>query len=421
MSNDLLTQLAEYGRYHREAQQPVETSEVGVPVVGQAPLQSRPPRTQWLVTLAAAVAVIALFAIPSLVRGPAAGSPATQVEGTRLEAEGLTSVHRVPQTGDLVALRDRRLVMSSNGGGDWRQVALGEYVLAAVAPDGSVVAVSPQRHAEEPVGPGSEGSDTPTVLRFDPTTGEGTTVELPRPAMPEGELAPAPSDGSCGPGGLRSSILPIAAASGPQIAIVGDHRITTADICNETRQFIWTSSNGLSWSIIPDIDIDHYVSGLLWDGVKYVAYGSSERAYHRTADARLFAWTSADLASMTPHLVDRPSLAEDEILYVPTEVKGNDDRQETIWVDSNTGSVVVTVQVLRYRPGLESVTNIDELSDWLDDAGAYPQAERIDQILDELDVDFPLDQTEIDTLRSSLVITEPAGYLDIPTDITVEE
>lgn len=421
MSNDLLTQLEDYGRYHREEQQPVAISEVGVPVVGPAPLQRRSPRTRWLVPLAAAVAVIALFAIPSLVRDPAAGSPATQVEDTRLEAEGLTSVHRVPQTGDLVALRDRRLVMSSNGGEDWRQVALGEYVLMAVAPDGSVVAVSPQRHAEEPVGPGSEGSDTPTVLRFDPTTGEGNTVELPRPAMPEGDLSPARVGGSCVPGGLRSEVFPIAAASGPQVAIVADHRITTADICNETRQFIWTSTDGLSWSIVPDIDIDHYVSGLLWDGEKYVAYGSSERAYHRTSDARLFAWTSTDLASMTPQPVDQPSLDEDEILYVPTEAEGNDDGQQTIWVDSSSGSVVVAVERLRYRPGLEDVTDAAQLAAWLRESGADPQVDTLDQTLDLLNVDFPLDEDEIDTIRANFVVAESVGYVDLPTDIGVKQ
>ena len=421
MSNDILTQLAEYGSYHRETQQPVDSDSIGVPVAKQ-PAKRGGPGSRWLVPLAAAVVVAALFVVPSLLRDPERqGAVAIQVEGTAFESQGLTSVHRLPASGDLAALQDGRLVMSSDNGQEWTQISLGEYVLLAVAPDGSVVAVAPQQDIAEPVGPGSMGSKTPTILRFDPATGEGETVQLPRPEMPPGELAPAPSDGSCGPGGLRSEILPIAAASGPQIAIVGDHRITTADICDETRQFIWTSTDGLSWSIIPEIGLEGYITALLWDGEKYVASGSTERPYHRTSDPSLLLWTSPDLDTMTREPVEQPSTDEDEIFYVPTEVEGNDDRRDTIWVDSDTGSVVVTVQLLRYRPGLEDVTNLDELTAWLNDAGASPQAEMVDQILDDLDMAPPFDQSEIDTLRSSLVITEPAGYLDIPTDITADE
>lgn len=78
MSNDLLTQLAEYGNYHRETQQPVGRESMAVPLVEQTP-RRQPAGRRWpglAVMTTAAIATLAVLA-PLILIGDRLGPSST--------------------------------------------------------------------------------------------------------------------------------------------------------------------------------------------------------------------------------------------------------------------------------------------------------------------------------------------------------
>jgi hypothetical protein len=424
MSTDLLTQLAEYGRHHRETQEPVQAREVAHR--GLRPVSR--PRPNFALrragaALIAAALVTALIAVPALLRGPEAEGPAESVASTAPPEspssvtrttlgfeggpDGYTMVHTLAD-GSLVALSQMNVWRSVDGGATWEEWYARDHEidLLAVAPDGAIVTVRNPNETAEALGPGSVVNGTPEIHRYDPSTEVWTVLPLPRPDLPEPDLAPQAEDiDQCGLFGLQSWVDGSSIAVGEQIVILGDHRVVGDGICDEDFQFLWASANGLDWSLIPEIPIDGYLTGLLPNADQYVGYGSSTPSYQGPGTPQPQIWVSTDLDSWVEWSLDLSTLPQGAIVHYWPEVAESSDGRS------------LTFPVERYRPGLDSsITDIDALRQWRIDAGlpASPTDEMsLAESLEFDGIDFPLDDEELRLLSGFYDVREPIGTLTL--------
>ncbi|MEX2651155.1 MAG: hypothetical protein WD473_01750 [Acidimicrobiia bacterium] len=423
MSTDLLTQLAEYGQYHREAQDPIPPTEAAQGAVTPVPMPS-PPRyglRRLGAVLIAATLVILVIAIPALLRGPETEGPADSVvETTPLEepsapvttvaliespdGDGYTTVHTL-NDGSRVALVQMNLWRSVDDGESWEEwYALDHEIdLFTVAPDGAVLAVRSPNDPIETPDSGSMVNGTSEVHRYDSATETWSVINLPRPELPDPELAPAPADGSCEITGLQSWVEGIAIVVGEQIVILGDHRVVADGICDQDFQFLWTSSDGINWNLVPELGIDGYLHGIIWAGDGYVGYGSSVPSYVGPPTPEPRVWTATDLTSWSEPTIDLTALPEDGIV------------NPWLRVETTARGLTLTYDVERYRPGLDSsITDLADLQHWVIDAGwTEGDADELGEMLEGMGVIFPLDEAEIQELTGGLDMREPIGILTL--------
>jgi len=435
MSTDLLTDLAEYGHYHREVQQPVRPVEAAQHALTPALAPARPNYTmrRAAAALVAAVLVILLISIPALLRGPESVGPADSVANTmaldppttggtvdspstasatpELQGgpDGFTMLHTLADT-SLIALSQMNVWRSTNNGETWEEWYAQDHEidLLAVARDGAVIAVRNPNETSESPGTGTSVNGTPEVHRLDPASGTWSVIPLPRPAMPAPDLAPQPEDiEQCGLYGLSSWVDGSAVAAGEQIVILGDQRVVANGICDEDFQFLWTSSDGLEWDLEPEIGVDGYLTGIIWRGDQLVGYGSSRPSYVGPGSPEPQVWTTTDLGSWTEQSLDLLTLPEGSIVQYWPEI-----------VDDPAGlSLIFPVE--RYRPGLDnSISDVEALRQWRLDAG-LPESPTDELSLEEsleLDgVDFPLEADELTLLNNFYDVRESLGTLTLTT------
>jgi hypothetical protein len=297
---------------------------------------------------------------------------------------------------------------SIDGGATWEEWYAQDHEidLLAVAPDGAIVAVRNPNETTEALGPGSVVNGTPEIHRYDPSTEVWTVLPLPRPDLPEPDLAPQAEDiDQCGLFGLQSWVDGSSIAVGEQIVILGDHRVVGDGICDEDFQFLWASANGLDWSLIPEIPIDGYLTGLLPNADQYVGYGSSTPSYQGPGTPQPQIWVSTDLDSWVEWSLDLSTLPQGAIVHYWPEVAESSDGRS------------LTFPVERYRPGLDSsITDIDALRQWRIDAGlpASPTDEMsLAESLEFDGIDFPLDDEELRLLSGFYDVREPIGTLTL--------
>ena len=440
MSTDLLTQLSEYGAYHREMQEPVQPGDSMTRAVTPAP----DPEPDYLLrrigaALLAAAVVVLLIAIPAMLRGPAEGpaesvattvpvEPPTTIAATTIppveadpevEYEGYVMVQRLGDD-SLVGLQSGSVWRSTDDGVTWEvwYEQAHEIDVIAVAPDGTLLAVRNPNSYSPALGEGSTVNDTPEVHRFDQTSGQWSVIGLPRPDLPDNADAEA---GECPLGGIQSWVDGNAAVVGDRIVILGDHRVVADGICDDDFQFLWTSSDGMEWSLVPSLDIDGYLAGIEWFQESYVGFGSARPFYVGGGGPMPRVWTSADLATWVERTLDLSSIPSDG--YVQVDALGQTSHLGTVSVGTTTsdGRLAASFQVFRDRPGLDSIESIQQLEQWLSDAGSPPQSDPdLEELLASIDVTFPMDREEADELAAFFGMREPNGTLTVSTADGIE-
>jgi hypothetical protein len=449
MKTDLKTQLSGYGQYHREYQDAIEPEDV---LVGFAGISEPGPNyvVRRIVVACAAALVIALFiGIPALLfstenpepaETPTATVPLDVPESTSPESTSpAVSVPEVPRyegyamveeldDGSVVGIQQGSIWRSEDSGESWSiwyEQGIGIDVMVK-APDGAIIAVFNSNSTTEALGVGSTVNDTPEIHRFDPESREWSIIELERPPYPGGNSTAQPIDNvetPCARSGLSSWVDGNAAMVGDQIVILGDQRVMGKGICEGDFQSLWTSQDGLNWSLIPELGIDGYITELIWWNDQYVAIGADRPHFIGGGGPLPRIWTSSDLESWTERPFDLSSIPSGgEIHTLPEGVTGwtpvpADQAAYSSVPDVGVGAdgISITFNVQHYRPGLdESITSIEGLAQWLADAG---QAEQVDPSLGELvsgfGIDFPLDAEEVRELNSFFNLEEPFGTFTV--------
>ena len=449
MSTDLLTDLAEYGHHHREAQPPVTPVEAAqhalTPALAPAPPNYAMRRAG--AALVAGLLVILLISIPALLRGPESEGPADSAAATtpvdvtstlgattvpgaestpaELEFEGFVMLHSL-RDDSLVGLKDGTVWRSTDDGQNWKPwyEQSHEIDLLAVAPDGAVLAVRNPNSTSAALGEGSTVNDTPQVHRFDEATSEWSIIDLPRPDLPgesRGAVSTLVDATECPLGGIQSWVDGNAVVVGERIAILGDHRVVADGICDEDFQFLWTSPDGMEWSIVPSIGIDGYLAGISWFQDSYIGFGSSRPFYVGGGGPTPQVWSSADLDMWVERTPGPSSMPSDGFIQAGSIGQASFVGNLPVGSTTTDEQLAVSFQVFRDRPGLDSIESSQQLEEWLNDAGLPPQSDpSLEELLDSTGLDFPLDQDEVDELVALFGVQEAYGTLTLWTSDGIE-
>jgi hypothetical protein len=328
--------------------------------------------------------------------------------------DGFSVIRRVGATGDLIGIRNWSISRSTDGGETWSifHGTKGQTIeILNVAPDGTIVAVENRNDIRRrELGPDSVSNDPPKVHMYDPATGDWQVSVLPRPELPIPDLAPAPRDGTgpCDLGGLQSWVDGVAVAIGEEIVIVGGHAVNGVyvvdgeAVCSEGSQFLWTSSDGLDWTIVPNTGTDQSLSGLVWTGDSYLGYGS--RSTFLISDTSLSIVSTTNLSAWTPITLDLSVLPDNIIVNPTSATSGNSGSGMAGVLPSPVDTITFTFPALRSMTGLKAaleagLSDVEELRSLLDEEGDI-DITRIEDDLDLLKVDFPLDEAEAMRLLS---------------------
>ena len=331
--------------------------------------------------------------------------------------DGFSAVRRVESTGELFGIRNDSISRSTDGGETWTLFygEPGQMIEAIdVSSDGAIVAVENLNDVHKgELGPDSVSNDGPRVHPYDPESDQWRVVNLPRPSLPIANLAPAPMDGTgpCVLGGLQSWVDGTAAAFGSEMVIVGVHRVNGENVCDEAFQLLWTSTNGLDWTIVPETGADAFLTGLVWDGDSYIGYGTPlpqgpgvDRAEFTNAESSLGIFTTTDLSTWTQVPLDLLVLPDNTVINAPGSTSRNSGIRMAGSVPTSDGTVAFTFPVL-YRlpgPGMD-LPDVDALHQWLLDSRLILETDTTDtvqQTLDMLGVDFPLDTRDVQLLAT---------------------
>lgn len=170
------------------------------------------------------------------------------VPGNTVLATGgaISSVHTVPETGDLVGLRDQTVWRSTDDGISWaKMIEVDDFDLLDIAPDGAVIAVrNPTDVVEGALAPGSRSNATPEVHRWDPITESWSVYPLPRPLS---DVVQPTTGNGCEDNVREDWVAATSIASDLRIVIDGWQNVTTPALCNGTAVFQWLSEDGMTW------------------------------------------------------------------------------------------------------------------------------------------------------------------------------
>lgn len=433
MSTDLKSQLGEYGKYHEERQPPVTSAEIAAELTRPQEATPKPNYALRRATaaLVAAAVVTALIAVPALLFGGPdepetvmATEPLTEPEVSStvpavVESETFEGYAQVQslEDGILVGLADGSIMRSDDEGERWTvwRQGVGLELLLVLA-DGRVLAVDNKDEYSDAYGPDSMVNGTPELHLYEPASDAWSVVQLPRPDLPFDDLKPAsmdPNQATCPLGGLRSWVDGIDIAADESFAILGQQRVNAEGICSDSFDFVWTSQDLREWSIIPTIEIDGHLSRLLRFGGTWVGVGSERAGYVGGGGPLPRVWTSVDLTTWEERPLDLSALPGDASVFVTpkqaTPMMGVSGSQLTL-----TDGLSLTLRVWRYRPGIEDLTSVEDLRTWLLAAGQEPDPDddvTLEDSLEYLDVDFPVDAEEIHSLESYYSLREDYGTL----------
>jgi hypothetical protein len=333
--------------------------------------------------------------------------------------EGYAMVEELDD-GSVVGISQGTIWRSEDGGESW-SVWYENFRIEVMikAPDGAILAVRESTLIDESYGQGSTVNHTPEIHRFDQALDEWSVFQLPRPEFPNGDTAEIDhTETSCEISGFHSWVSGNSFVVGDRIVILGDQRVTADGICEESFQFLWTSSNGVDWDLVPDIDANGYLANLLWTGDHYVGIGSERPSYIGGGGPVPMIWTSDDLVSWTEQPVDMSDLPEGASILVTPDRFVSFEGRAPFDVKQDSNGMVLTFDVLRYRPGLdESITDIEALEIWHSDAGLPEQQDpSLEELIASMGIDFPLDADELDSLQSYFNVKEPYGTLALSSE-----
>jgi len=395
--------------------------------------KSKPVRPVWI-GVAAVLGVLVLFSPVFLLDGsdPAAtpeepATPSTAVPASTTPSvapepdylERFPVVVEVEETGDLIGLQQGHAFKSSDGGNSWSEIIVdGGADLIEVAPDGTVIAIGNAEHEQstDALGPDSVVRPAPNVHIYDPVADEWQTIELPRPEFPVDDPQPVPMDGSgdCPKGGIQWTMDALSLVIGDRYVIAGEQRITEETICDQSFQIFWTSQDGQTWAIAEPTGIPGYVVGITWFDGSYIAYGSDTPWYSSGPNNPLEIWTSTDLRNWDSAEIDLSVLPANGYPEMFPDEEGTFGLGFTVVSNVTDGVLRMKVPIGLAAPSPDStIADIDELNQWAEANNRTPIGE---DTLELLDIDFPLDDEEVEKLSGYFNSDEGYGTLTLETD-----
>ncbi|MEN8237889.1 MAG: hypothetical protein ABFR53_01680 [Actinomycetota bacterium] len=360
-------------------------------------------------------------------------SPATPVVASPFD--DFSALRRLEATGDLIGLKFNSIWKSTDGGETWSLFhgEPGQMIETLdVSADGAIVAIENLNDVRKgELGPDSVSNDSPRVHMYDPNSDQWRVMTLPRPDLPIEDLAPAPMDGTgtCELGGLQSWVDGTAVAFGPEIVIVGGHSVVGEGVCNESFQLLWTSPNGLDWTIVPDTGAEAYLTGLVWADDSYIGYGTPlaqfpgvDRDEATNAELSLGIFTTTDLSTWTQVPLNLAVLPENVVVDTAPPASDNSGIRMAGVVPTSDGTVAFTFPVLHRLPGPNlDLPDVEALHQWLIDSRLIAESDTTDtvqQTLEMMGVEFPLDTQEVEWLANYyLVDLEQVGRLLVEKDV----
>ena len=292
-----------------------------------------------------------------------------------------------------------RVMRSTDDGSTWETVleaAPGDAEGLFAAGDMVALVIEDDNPARDTVSPSSVVSEAPRVLVFDPATGEQLETTLPRPEDPEMEgLSLVESTEGCALGGYQSWIRADGVAAGDRLVVTGNHQLVgrLADgtvICDSQvyQHLTWTSDDqGETWELHDGMAL----GAIAWTGSQYVAWSTADTtSYFRGAPDGLVVstdgldWTAAVSTAPIP----------DGSLPVGTSIHSTGD------------TVIAWAGVHGWTAKIpDDVTDPEQLRDVL----AIGNDMDIEQVLEMIGVDLPLDADEKETIARYNGSTEPIG------------
>jgi hypothetical protein len=265
---------------------------------------------------------------------------------------------------------------------------------------GAVVAlvIEDDNPARDTVSPSSVVSEAPRVLVFDPATGARSETLLPRPDDPEmGGLSLEESTEGCALGGYQSWVRAEGVAVGDRLVVTGNHQLVGrladgAVICDSQvyRYLAWTSDDrGKTWDLheVPPL------GAIAWTGERFIGWSMADTSgrFRGAPDGLV---VSSDGVTWTS-VVSTPAIPEGSIF------------SETS-IDSAGDTVVALAGVHRWTAKVpDDVTDPEQLRDVLN-IGDDDELE-IEQVLEMIGVDLPLDAEEEEKIARFNGGSEPAG------------
>ncbi len=272
---------------------------------------------------------------------------------------------------------------------------------------GDVVAlvINDDNPARDTIEPHSVVTGAPRVLIFDPSTGDQTETLLPRPEDPEMtglplDDRPIDQNGTgCALGGYQSWIIAGTVAVGDRIVVGGAQQLVgeLADgtvICDGQtyRSVVWTSDDkGQTFQLHDSVPL----ASITWTGNRFLAWSNT-----RSPSAAPSLVTSADGITWSTAATTPPT--PDAAFVSGTSIETHDN------------VVVAFAGVLGWTTEVpDNVTDPEQLRDILNIGSDVD----IQQTLDMLGVDLPLDEAEKLTIVKFNGQNQPiAAFLSTSTD-----
>ncbi|MEE9177435.1 MAG: sialidase family protein, partial [Acidimicrobiia bacterium] len=294
-----------------------------------------------------------------------------------------------------------RVVRSVDDGSTW------ETVLEADPGDGEglfaagevvVLVIEDDNPARNTMAPSSVVTEAPRVLVFDPATGATTETVLPRPEDPAMQgLSEDEGADRCGTFGYQSWVHAVAVAVGDRLVVIGSHQLVgrLADgtvICfgQVSQRLIWTSDDrGRSW----ELHDGPRLGAVTWTGTRFVA------------------WWKADTTSYSDGSPDGLVVSTDGVDWT-TAVSSPPIPDGSIIVGTSVLSVGDTVIAWAGIRGWaaevpDNVTDPEQLREVLRIANDMD----VEQTLEMLGVDLPLDPDEVEIIARFNGSTRPTGAI----------
>jgi len=293
-----------------------------------------------------------------------------------------------------------RVVRSTDGGSTWETVleadpgdAEGLFAAGEVV----VLVVEDPNPARDTMGPSSVVSEAPRVLVFDPVTGATWETVLPRPEDPEMEWLSLDETEGCALGGYQSWVLAGSVATGDRLVVTGAQQLVgrLADgtvICNGEvyRYLTWTSDDrGRTWELHDGLPL----GAITRTSTRYVAWAAADTTLHYlesphglVVSADGVTWTTAVTSPPTP---DGSILTDTSILSIGDTV--------IAWAGIQSWAAQVP----------DDVTDPEQLREVLGIGSGMD----VEEVLESIGVDLPLDAAEVETIARFNGSTEPKGAI----------
>ena len=296
---------------------------------------------------------------------------------------------------------------SKDGGSTWAKILTSDenlIDLIDITPTGAILAITNSNDIiRGTLGSVSVVNGPPQVHRLEPDNDQSEIIDLVRPGLPVSDLAPitAESAGDCPIWGLQNWVDASAIAVGRHVVVLGDQRVVGEGICDDLFQVVWTSPDGHDWTLPTRVNVDGYISSMFWYQDRYVAYGSSFP--WSSPKTRPAVWSSPDgLTWNSVPLPALPDLPEGSDIWVAVR---------TDWSIGPDNTIVVRYPVWHYTSEIDSsITDLDHLQQWFTAMTGRPQPE-LAKLLSDAGIAFPLDQSEIDYLQTTLGQADVIGQV----------